>query len=258
MKQNDARPTNNNNNHSNQLNDDDKDDDSDERNSEDDDQDDWLWSEKETFGSSHSKDPNKTYDILKERYQSFVKKLPFCVPFDLGFMVYITFADADKFCWCPCQKNRFDNFRTMFQIDSGLSWTCPNTQKFTPLGLYQHLETKVNDSSDLELQILHRLAKRYIDIKYDQYNHDEKTDTWYKHKALYKLNTTEYRAAEACEFASIDANVKDFIRKLTIEKEQRVQRDKDIAELHKVSQKWFVACVNHFSVRCLSCDWTRG
>jgi hypothetical protein len=109
-------PRDNNKNNQNQRFDDEDDEDSEHNNSKDDDEDDWLWSKKETF-CEHK----KTYDILKEKYQSFITKLPFCIPFDFGFMVKITIPGKDKICWCPSQKNRFNVFCTMFEIDQ----TCP-------------------------------------------------------------------------------------------------------------------------------------
>jgi hypothetical protein len=182
MKQNDNQRDNTSNNNRNQRSYDEDDEDEDE--DKDEDKDDWLWHKKETFGNIHNKKPSETYDILKKRYQSFITKLPFCVPFDLGFMVDINFPDADKFCLCPCQATRFVNFHTIFQIDPKFSWTCPGTQKFTPHGLYQHLQARIDDNTNSELQKLHHLAKQYIDTKYDEYSHNKKTNMWYKHEAL--------------------------------------------------------------------------
>ena len=119
--------------------------------------------------------------------------LPFCVPFDLGFMVnIIPYTGDDEYCWCPSQGLKFNHFRNMFRIDHELSWNCNRTKKLSPRGLIDHLRSKINDSSDRDLQILHKLAFKFINVKYCEYIHDDDNNKWYKHSSLYAHGSNDF------------------------------------------------------------------
>ena len=135
----------------------------------------------------------------KIRYTTFIMSLPFCVPLDFGFLVNVIPYGDDNFCWCPCQGTKFNHFRNLFHIDNEISWNCNRTKKLTPRGLIDHLSNKINDSSDRDLQLVHQLLFKFINVKYCEYIHDEDNNKWYKHSALYPYGSNDYTTVKNLE-----------------------------------------------------------
>jgi hypothetical protein len=149
-------------------------------------------------------------------------------------MVWNDRADADDICHCPCGP-KFAKFRYMYDVDSNFSFDCTSTSKFTPRGLYNHLQSKSKDRTNLELQTLHILALTFIQTKYKEYVYDSKSKVWYKHKALYGLNDNNYRLADAADNAHIQFYLENLLNNLSFEKKLNEDREKEIEELRKVS-----------------------
>jgi hypothetical protein len=148
-------------------------------------------------------------DAIIRRYSTFIEALPYCTPLDLGFLSINTFLDADKFCWCPCQKQyRFWRWRNHCNIDDTVPFICTSTGKFAPHPLLKHLEIKMKKGrgnligerdDEEESSILHRLVYEYLQFCYQNFTLVKSKNKWYSHKAFHDPMAATYKEIEAAQ-----------------------------------------------------------
>jgi hypothetical protein len=105
----------------------------------------------------------------ERNYVLFAESLPYCVPLDMGSYRSYPFDKNVVLRWfCPCNRNRFAKFRTMFRISHGLEWDCRDNGFGSLNGLLNHLASKTSRFNDYnESKVLHLIVNCFIREKYN-------------------------------------------------------------------------------------------
>jgi len=102
-------------------------------------------------------------------------------------------------CYCPCSK-KMESWRKRFGVPgfdevwstNATTHACCSTNKFSPHGLLCHLRTKAEGG-----QFIHEMIDQYLRYLYTDYLDDGSKKR--NHKALYDVNSSNYKMAEAME-----------------------------------------------------------
>lgn len=102
-------------------------------------------------------------------YVKFVESLPFCVPIDLGSYRSYPFDNKVVLSWyCPCNRYRFQKFRTMFRLSHSLDWDCRSGRYNSLEALLEHLSDRSSRRFEFnESRLLHMIVNNFIREKHN-------------------------------------------------------------------------------------------
>ncbi|KAL7570950.1 hypothetical protein ACA910_002580 [Epithemia clementina (nom. ined.)] len=179
------------------------------------------------MGVADMSDGNKEGSLSPpERYRKFINALRECVAMDYGFHVVPIRASQSNSCFCPCRK-KMTTWRKLFDLEGEVD-ECVSSKggdkPYTDQGFVAHCEEKAKGC------LFHKLILEYIRALYTNYFNESTS-----HKALYKLNDSDWQRAEAIQYQRYYIKLKELQLELDEARREKVELERSIEELKKVN-----------------------